>query len=99
MSTLARRLRELALVDQSEANAIRIVRTTKADIVEFNLVVRDELEAPSLARRYEESVLRLYRREVVSAARATDLLFDTWSEDDLPVLPALPGSQIWNFVS
>jgi Zn-dependent peptidase ImmA (M78 family) len=99
MSTLARRLRELALVDQSEANAIRIVRTTKADIVEFNLVVRDELEAPWLARRYEESVLRLYRREVVSAARATDLLFDTWSEDDLPVLPALPESQIWNFVS
>lgn len=99
MSTLARRLSELGQVSKAESTAIRSVRTTKADIVELNLLVRDELEAPHLARRYEESVLRLYRNEIVSAARATDLLFDTWNEDDLPILPSLPENHVWKFVS
>ncbi len=99
MSTLARRLAELALVDPEDARQIRSVRTTRADIVEFNLLVHDELAAPSLPRRYEESVLRLYRSESVSAARAIDLLFDAWDEDDLPSLPMLPEGAIWEFVS
>ncbi len=98
MSTLSRRLYELALVGRDEADLIRSVRTRKADIVELNLVVADELAPPSLARPYEEAVLRLYRRETVSAARALDLLLDTWTEEDLPSLPPLPGSAIWQFV-
>ncbi len=99
MSTLARRLWDLGHVDQSEAHRIRSVRTTRADIVEFNLLVHEELAAPSLARRYEESVLRLYRSETVSLARVTDLLFEAWDEEDLPSLPQLPESAIWKFVS
>jgi Zn-dependent peptidase ImmA (M78 family)/DNA-binding XRE family transcriptional regulator len=99
MSTLSRRLQELRYVGQDEARAIRAVRTTKADIVEFNLVPHDELVAPSLARQYEEIVLKLYRNEVISSARAIDLLFDAWQENDLPALPPLPESAIWSFVS
>lgn len=98
MSTLARRLYELSLVNETEAGQIRKYRTTRADIVELNLVTDDELAAPFLARAYEEAVLRLYRQEVVSAARATDLLFDTWNDSDLPELPELPESAIWDFV-
>ncbi len=99
MSTLARRLAELGQIDKSEAQTVRAVRTKKADIIEFGLGVRHELAAPALPRRYEESVVRLYRGEVVSAARATDLLFDTLSEDDLPVLPPVQEGTIWKFVS
>ena len=102
MATLARRLIELHIVPESDAHQVRPVRTTGADIVELNLHVSEELSAPSLARRYEEAVLRLYRAETVSAARATDLLFDEWTEwteDDLPVLANLPESAIWTFVS
>ncbi|HEY9476774.1 MAG TPA: hypothetical protein VIS06_23360, partial [Mycobacteriales bacterium] len=99
MSTLARRLLELAAVNLVDANQVRTVRTTRADIVELNLLVPDELEAPSLARPYLESVLRLYRDETVSAARALDLLFDTWEETDLPSLPTLSDQAIWTFVS
>jgi hypothetical protein len=66
--------------------------------VELDLLICDELAAPSLPRKYEESVLRLYRTETVSAARATDLLFDTWAEEELPS-PPLPESAIWKFVS
>jgi Zn-dependent peptidase ImmA (M78 family)/DNA-binding XRE family transcriptional regulator len=99
MTTLARRLRELGHVDQSGMTAIRSFRTTKADIVEFDLLVCEELRSPALPRRYEESVLRLYRNEIIAAVGATDLLLDTWNEDDLPVLPPLPENHIWKSVS
>jgi transcriptional regulator with XRE-family HTH domain len=99
MSTLARRLTELGHISNLDARVVRAVRTTKADIIEFDLCVRHELTAPALPRRYEESVLRLYRGEVVSAARATELLFDTLNEDDLPVLPPVDEGNIWKFVS
>lgn len=99
MSTLARRLIELDYIDRSGGAEVRAVRTTKADFVELNLLSHDELEPPELPKQYEESVVRLFRQEILSPARATDLLFDTWSEDDLPVLPELPESAIWKFVS
>jgi Zn-dependent peptidase ImmA (M78 family)/DNA-binding XRE family transcriptional regulator len=99
MSTLARRLIELGLVSADDAARICAVRTMKADIVELGLVVQDELAAPELPRSYIQAVFRLYRNEIISAARATDLLFDTWAEEDLPPLPPLPDSAIWTFVS
>lgn len=98
MSTLACRLSEIGQVGSDEARLIRTARTTRADIVEFDLVVQDELSAPSLPRVYEQSVLRLYRSATVSAARATDLLFDLWTEEDLPVLPPVPEETIWGLI-
>ncbi|HEX6500356.1 MAG TPA: XRE family transcriptional regulator [Micromonosporaceae bacterium] len=98
MSTLARRLVELGMISQTDAQAVRAMRTTRADIVEFNLVVNDELAAPCLPRAYEAAVVRLYRQEVISAARATDLLFELWDDQDLPDLPTLPESAVWNLV-
>lgn len=98
MSTLARRMRELELLSVADASQVRKFRTTRADIVELNLVTSDELASPSLVRIYEEAVLRLYRQEVISAARATDLLFDTWDEGDLPDLAEAPASAVWDFV-
>lgn len=99
MSTLARRLLELGLVDSNEAQLIRTTRTTRADIVELNLLVHDEFGAPSMPRTYEQSVLRLYRNSTVSAARATDLLFDLWTEEDLPILPPVPEDAIWGLIN
>jgi Zn-dependent peptidase ImmA (M78 family)/transcriptional regulator with XRE-family HTH domain len=98
MSTLARRLSEIGQVDSTEAQVIRTTRTTRADIVEYDLVTQDELSAPSLPLVYEQSVLRLYRSATVSAARATDLLFDLWTEEDLPVLPPVPEDSIWGLI-
>jgi Zn-dependent peptidase ImmA (M78 family)/transcriptional regulator with XRE-family HTH domain len=100
MSTLARRLVELGLASNGRADAVRKMRTTRADIVEFDLIVTDEL-APApvhLPHSYETSVLRLYRDETISGPRAIDLLFDSWAEDDLPELPELPRESIWSFV-
>jgi Zn-dependent peptidase ImmA (M78 family)/transcriptional regulator with XRE-family HTH domain len=99
MSTLARRLTDLNLTARADAEEVRRVRTSKADIVELDLLIHHELEAPALPRPYLEAVLRLYRAEIVSAARATDLLLDTWDEADLPEIRRLPESAIWKFVS
>ncbi|WP_308169654.1 helix-turn-helix domain-containing protein [Acrocarpospora catenulata] len=99
MATLARRMTEIGLVSFSDANIVRSVRTGRADIVELNLVVKRELEPPCLPKPYVKSVLSLYRSSDVSAARAVDLLFDTWTEDELPPVPELPENAIWEFVS
>jgi transcriptional regulator with XRE-family HTH domain len=99
MSTLGRRLQELSLISAGEAQAIRQVRTTRADIVEYNLVPRDELASPTLPKPYIKAVLDLYRSDVVTAARAIDLLLGAWTEEDLPERPRLSADAIWEFVS
>jgi len=99
MSTLSRRLAELRLLAGDAAGRIRGFRTTKADILEFGLVTREEFRSPGLSTAYQESVLRLYRAEAISAARALGLLRDTWTEEDLPDVPPSGEHAIWDFVS
>ncbi len=98
MSTLSKRLRDLRVVSHEEAARIREFRTSRADIVDFNLIPEDELSAPHLPRLYEEGVLNLFRSEIVTAARATDLLFDAWAEEELPELPTVPEGAIWDLI-
>ncbi|WP_448061215.1 helix-turn-helix domain-containing protein [Cellulomonas hominis] len=99
MATLSRRLLELGLIDGKQAAQIRLTKTTRADIVELSLVVGEEMIVGQMPPGYESAVLRLYRREVVSEARALDLLFGAWEVDDLPVLPQRPEAAIWQYVS
>ncbi|WOQ17794.1 helix-turn-helix domain-containing protein [Raineyella sp. W15-4] len=89
MTTLARRLRELDLIGSEESTAIRAVRTTKGDIVEWGLHVPHDLEPPALPIAYQQDVLRLYERELISEDRALDLLYGAYGDDDLP--PLAPG--------
>ena len=102
MATLARRLRELGLCTHGQAAQVRAVHTNRADIIDFGLIPppdSQELDQPALPRPYEQAVLNAYRQDRISAARATDLLFDTWDEADLPAPPQLPEDAIWTFVS
>jgi len=99
MATLARRLAELRLIEPPQAAEIRQIRTKKADIVEKNLVVPIELEPVSLPRSYEQAVLALYRREVITSDRALDLLRGTFDYDSLPELQPAPEAEIWDLVS
>jgi len=98
MATLARRLVELRILNGAQSRAVGEARTARADFVEHGLVSSDELAPPELARPYEESVLRLYREEIISDSRALDLLLDTYQYDDLPDLPR-GRANIWEFVS
>lgn len=99
MSTLARRLRELELINGVQAAQVRTTKTTKADIVEHDLVNSDELPKKPLPRVYEAAVLRLLVSERISEQRALDLLMGTWEAAELPELPKLNESAIWQFVS
>jgi transcriptional regulator with XRE-family HTH domain len=99
MSTLARRLHELGVIPGGDAQAIRSVRTTRADIVEQDLLVADELSPPSIPHLYSSALLTLYKSESISAARAVELSFGVLEEADLPALPSLPENAIWSFTS
>ncbi len=99
MSTLARRLRDLNLINDRQAGYVRTVRTGRADLVEYDLVVADELPGGELPREYAAAVLRLFKSETISDVRALDLLLDTWNAADLPVLPPRTEQEIWQFVS
>lgn len=102
MATLAQRLRETGLATPEQIAQVRSFRTTRADIVDFELVVPpapQELTTPELPRLYEKAVLNAYRKDMISPARAIEFLLDTWVEADLPDPPQLPEDAIWSFVS
>ena len=98
MATLAQRLAELEMVTSAEEETVRATRTSRADIVDFNLVVPTDLGPPELPTVYVKAVLGAYRSEEISAPRAVGLLFDTWEESELPDLPMLPAEALWSFV-
>ncbi|MEU4834323.1 XRE family transcriptional regulator [Streptosporangium sp. NPDC023615] len=99
MATLARRLEELDLVDREGAALVRGVTTTRADIVEFGLTVPVDLEGTSLPLSYQKAILRTFRDERISQARALELLQGTFTEYDLPARRKRREDEIWNFVS
>jgi Zn-dependent peptidase ImmA (M78 family)/DNA-binding XRE family transcriptional regulator len=99
MATLARRLSEIDLLDESRVDDIRHVQTKRADIVEKNLVIRDELSPMTLPRPYEQAVLKLYRGEVITADRALGLLRGSFDHASLPTLPPVPAEEIWAVTS
>lgn len=99
MATLARRLRELELIEPDEAATVRGTTTTQADIVEFGLFVPREFEGTTLPAPYQKAILRAFRDERLSRERALDLLQDTFQDSDLPALRQRREDEIWNFVS
>lgn len=98
-STLAQRLVELGLASPQAAARVRSPQARRSDTAELELPTDDELAPPTLPDVYIKAVLEAYRSEEISAARASELLLDTWEESDLPELPMLPVNAIWSFVS
>ena len=99
MATLAGRLSELQLAKGEELSPVRAATTTRADIIEYDLVVAHDLAGTTLPRRYEKAVLGLYRSERISAERTIELLHGTVDEAALPPLPPVHEDEIWKFVS
>ena len=99
MSTLAQRLDEVEIAPPTELGTVRKTRIRQADILEHDLFVPAELDPPVLPTPYVKAVIKAYRSEEISAARALELLLGTWEESDLPEPPMLPAEAIWSFVS
>lgn len=100
MSTLARRLLDLELIDGSTAGAIRGTITTSADMIEHDLhVASDELAGTTQPGDYQRAVLGLVRDSRISTARAHDLLWGTVEEEELPGPRTRNREEIWQFTS
>lgn len=99
MSTLARRLHDLELVDASTANDIRAVQTTQTDIITHDLYPSDEMAGTTQPRVYQKHVIALFEAEKLSRERTLDLLDGTFDDDDLPDLPPRQEQEIWEYVS
>lgn len=99
MSTLARRARELDIVDAQRADTIRMVRTGKSDFIDFGLHMDAEMEGTTLPVPFQRAVLKLVRDERISRERALDLLKETYTDADLPPIRSRREDELWNFVS
>jgi Zn-dependent peptidase ImmA (M78 family)/DNA-binding XRE family transcriptional regulator len=83
-------LQNLGLTDHQAAQRLRAAPPTKADYVELELAVVEELTPPYLSPRFGQAVLRAYRGGKISAGRAVELLRGTVEEDDLPPPDEVP---------
>lgn len=99
MATLARRLTDLDIVNGTQAGQIRQFRTTSADMIEHDLHSHDDMAGTTQPRVFQQAVLRLVRDELISGARALELLWGTVDETDLPTPHIVADSNIWQFVS
>lgn len=99
MSTLIQRLLDLGLATSSDADELRDVTTTRADIVEHGLVIPADLEGTSQPAPFQRAVLQAVRTERISRERALDLLQGTFSDADLPDPRPRQENEIWDYVS
>ncbi|WP_103061670.1 helix-turn-helix domain-containing protein [Actinomyces qiguomingii] len=100
MSTLARRLVDLGVVNPSDAGQVRMVRTTRTDIIELDLHPdADEMTGVTQPRAFQRAVIDLVRDERLSAARAAELLWHLVDEEELPRPRMREAGEIWEYVS
>ena len=70
----------------------------KADFIELDLHVPNDLDGRCLPPSFELAVLALYRAETISSARAVQLLQGNYDDQDLPERATNPESAAWQVV-
>ncbi len=74
----------LRLITRDEIGLLDAQRPTPADYFELGVRFTSELDAVALSPAYAQASIRAYRRGVISADRAVELLHGTVTSDDLP---------------
>jgi Zn-dependent peptidase ImmA (M78 family)/transcriptional regulator with XRE-family HTH domain len=74
----------LELISRTEFEILQGRRPTPADYFEIGVRFEEELKPPGLAPAYSQAAVRAYKRGVISADRAIELLRRTVTVDDLP---------------
>lgn len=74
----------LGLVDRGEHDALQARRPVAGDYLEAGMMLVEELVSVSLPSVYSQAVVRGYRRSLLGAARAVELLHGTLTRDELP---------------
>lgn len=62
----------------------------QAELLEHGAFFVSELEPPTLPRKYVAAVVKAYRKNVVTAPRAVELLHGSITEEDLPAVSPTP---------
>lgn len=95
MSTLARRLQELDLATSGQIATVRGARTTKADILEWNLQVPHDLEGPFIHPDFARAVIRAHAAEDITVERAVALMRGTFAPEDFSARPWMAPETLW----
>jgi hypothetical protein len=67
----------LELISQSDLELLKVRRPTAADYWEVGVRFEEELRPIAMAPAYSQAAVRAYRRSVISADRAIELLWRT----------------------
>ncbi len=83
-------LRNLELISEEVRHALVARKPNKADFMELELSLMDDLRPPALSPAFSAAVIRSYRKHKLSRARAAELLRGTVAASDLPEQDAVP---------
>ncbi|MCK2219503.1 XRE family transcriptional regulator [Actinomadura sp. ATCC 31491] len=85
-----RQLRKFELVSTDEYKALDSRSPTRADYLECNLRVTEELRPPYVPTGVSAAAIRAYRTHRLSAERVVEILRDEIEIDDLPIRDEIP---------
>lgn len=74
----------LGLIDHGEHDVLRARRPVTGDYIETGISLVEELAPLAMPPLYAQAVVRAYRRSLISATRAVELLYKTVTREDLP---------------
>lgn len=80
----------LGLIDRGEHDALQVRRPTTGDYIETGVTFVEELTSGSLSPSYAQAVIRAYRRSLISATRAVELLQGALTREELPQPAGVP---------
>lgn len=83
-------LRNLELIPEGARRTLVEQRPSKADFLELEVFVEEDLRPPSLSPGFSSAVVRAYRKHKLSRERAVELLRGTVEPQDLPRQDEIP---------
>lgn len=89
-SALCAQLKNLGLVDQRVYDDLASRPPIRADYLEHELVVADDLRPPHVPPGFAAAVLKAYRTQHIGRGRAVELLHGTLRDDELPPMDRVP---------
>lgn len=89
-TAICAQLRNLKLISDGVRRSLAEQRPSKADLLELEVFIEEDLRPPSLSPGFSSAVVRAYRKHKLSRERAVELLRGTVEPQDLPPQDAVP---------
>jgi len=89
-SALCAHLKNLELIDEEMRVSLSTQNPGRGELLEQGLVILNDLQSPSIPTGYSAAVVSAYRKNMITAERVIELLFETITEEELPVPDTIP---------